>query len=288
MYLLGTSLYNLEKFSEAIEAFKNVIKAYSQDTELVQKAEYEIADCFYQMGNEKEAMERFKSLRAKYPDSSLTPEVMWWLGEYHYRHNELAVARRYFSSLVQDFPQSSLIADAYYALGSISQEEGKFEEAKQDFKKVMTLSKSDFAGTAAIAIADMQVRQGLTNQALEMYKEILTNYAHLAYLVYPKMADIYQEIGRHEEALDLYHKTMAIAPSRQAATIQFKIGEIKEAQGKKKEAIEEYLKVTYLYPQDNSLTVKALLRIASLYEAQEDFMQAQAAYEKIAVMNVEE
>ncbi|MCX5714051.1 MAG: tetratricopeptide repeat protein, partial [Candidatus Omnitrophica bacterium] len=82
IYLLGTSLYNLGKYTDAIEVFKNVIRQFSQDSELVQKAEYEIADCFYQMGDEQEAMTRFKVLRAKYPDSSLTAEVVWWLGEY--------------------------------------------------------------------------------------------------------------------------------------------------------------------------------------------------------------
>jgi tetratricopeptide (TPR) repeat protein len=79
-YLLGASLFNLGKFGDAITVFENVIKKFNQDQELVQKCEYEIADCFYQMGNEEEALKRFTVLRTKYPDSGLTAEVVWWLG----------------------------------------------------------------------------------------------------------------------------------------------------------------------------------------------------------------
>jgi TolA-binding protein len=288
MYLLGTSLYNLGKFAEAIEVFKDIAKNYSHDAELVQKAEYEIADCFYQMGNEKEAMERFKVLRSRYPDSSLTPEVMWWLGEYYYRHNDLVLARRYFSSLIQDFPKSSLIADAYYALATICEEESKYEEAISNFKQVMELGKSDLAGTSAIAIADINVKQGQFDAALNLYNEVIKNHSNLEHLIYPKIAEVYRNMNKYEEALEFYRKSLTAVPARQMAQIQFKIAETKEAQGKKEEAIEEYLKVTYLYSENNQLIVKSLLRIAAIYEDREDFKEARSVYKKIISMNVEE
>ena len=288
LYLLGTSLYNLEKFSEAIEVFSGIVKTYSQDTELVQKAEYEIADCHYQMGNEKEAMERFKSLRSKYPDSSLTPEVMWWLGEYHYRHNELTLARRYFSSLIQDFSKSSIIADAYYALGSISDEEANYPEAIDNFKKVIELGKSDLSGTASIAIADIRVKQGEPEAALNLYKDAVKAHNNLAHLVFPKIADVYRSQNNYEQALEFYRKSLSVVPGRQTGYIQFKVAETKEAQGNKGEAIEEYLKVTYLYPEDSQLIVKSFLHVARIYEDKEDYKEAANIYRKIISLNVEE
>jgi len=79
----------------------------------LQKAEYEVADCYYKLGQEKEAVSRFKLLRAKYPDSKLTPEIMWWLGQYYYRLNDLNLARRYLSSLAKDFPDNALSGMLY-------------------------------------------------------------------------------------------------------------------------------------------------------------------------------
>ncbi len=288
MYLEGTSLYNLGKFNEAIEVFKNISRIYNQDTEIVQKAEYEIADCYYQMGNEEEAMNRFKALRAKYPDSKLTAEVIWWLAEYYYRHNDLNLARRYFSSLIQDFPKSNLVVSAYYALGSTYQEEGKYAEAVDNFKQVMELDSSDLAGTAAIAIADIYVKQERLDLALSTYKEVMQRHNNLAPSIYPKMADIYRRTGDYNEALELYQKSLDLVPLKEMADIQFRIAETKEEQGKSEEAVEEYLKVTYLYAENKALSVRALLRVGSIYENKENFREAMNIYKRVIVMNTQE
>lgn len=288
MYLLGSSLYNLGNFSEAIEVFKNIIRFYNQDIELVQKAEYEIADCYYQMGNEKEAIAKFKVLRSKYPDSRLTPEVMWWLGEYYYRHNDLNLARRYFSSLIQDFPKSKLIPDAYYVLGSTYAEESKYGEAIDNFEKVIGLGKSDLAGTAGIAIADIYAKEDKIDLALKMYKDMLEEYSHLSSLIYPKIADLYRKINNYNEAIDFYRQSLNMVPARETADIQFKIADAYQAQGEYSQAIEEYLKVTYLYAENSDLAVKSLLRVAAIYEDKENFKEAVNIYKRIKAMDVEE
>jgi len=288
MYLLAISLYNLGKYNEAIEAFKNIIRQYGNDSELVQKAEYEIADCYYQLGDEKEAMARFKALRSKYPDSSLTPEVIWWLGEYYYRRNDLSLARRYFSSLIQDFPKSSLVPNAYYILGSIFEAEADYDAAVDSFGKVAELGKSDITGTAAIAMADVYIKQGKLDLALVTYKRVLADYVNLSSLIYPKLADIYSRLGDYNEAIEYYTKSLSAVPVRDMSTIQFKIAELKEAQGKLDDAIEEYTKVSYLYSEDSELSVKSLLRVAQIYEGKENFKEAAKIYEKIISLGVEE
>ncbi|MDD4939641.1 MAG: tetratricopeptide repeat protein, partial [Candidatus Omnitrophica bacterium] len=212
-YLLGTSLFNLADYTQALEVFKDIIRQYGQDIETVQKAEYEIADCYYQMGNEKEAMERFKVLRSKYPDSKLTPEVMWWLGEYYYRHNELNLSRRYFSSLISDFPKNNLIPDAYYAIGITYAQEDKYAEAVENFKKVLELGRSDLAGTANIAIADIYARQGKAEQALAAYNEAVKDYPNLVSLIYPKIAGLFGVQNNYPESLNYYHKSLEVVPA---------------------------------------------------------------------------
>jgi len=288
MYLLGTSLYNLADYSAAIEIFKKIAKVYSKDIELVQKAEYEIADCFYQLGDEKEAMKRFEVLRSKYPDSTLSAEIMWWLGEYYYRHNDLVQARRYFSSLIKDFPRSNLIVDAYYVLGSSFAEESSYSDAIKNFKKVIKFGKADLAGQAAVAIADIYVKEDKPNLAIGAYKDIIRGYPKINYLVYPKMADFFYDTDDFSQALYFYRKSLDLVPVKEMAGIQLKIADALSAQGKTTEAIEEYLKVTYLYSENSLLAVKAFLRVAQIYESKENFKEAVNIYRKVVSMEVEE
>ncbi|OGX45173.1 MAG: hypothetical protein A3G38_04690 [Omnitrophica WOR_2 bacterium RIFCSPLOWO2_12_FULL_51_8] len=288
LYLFGSSLYNLGKFNEAIAVFKHIAGAYGQDTELAQKAEYEMADCFYQLGNEQEAIARFKRLRAKYPASTLTAEIMFWLGGYYYRHNDFELARRYFSSLTQDFPQSNLVSDAYYALASSFEEEGRHEEAVNNFRKVVALGKPDLSAQAAVAIADIYGKTGKEDSALRAYKEILGGGAALDNIIYPKIAELYFKRADYSAALEFYRKALSIAPVKEVPAIQLKIGEVLQAQGKTQEAIEEYLKCAYLYPADNGFAVKAFLRVAKIYEDKENFKEAQGIYRKIVSLNTAE
>jgi tetratricopeptide (TPR) repeat protein len=288
MYLLGTSLYNLEKFSEAIEVFKEVIRVYSDDIQTVQKAEYEIADCFYRMGKEEEAVNRFQLLRSKYPDSGLAAEVVWWLGEYYYRQGNFDLARRYFLALIQDFSKSNLVADAYYALGSTYEQEQNYTQAVENFKKVVDLADTDLKGQATVAIGDIFVKQEDYDVALKTYQGAITSYPNLAALLYPKLADIYNRKELYSEAVDFYRKSLEVAPLRQMDQLQFKIAESLQAGSKTDEAIEEYLKITYLYPQDKSLVTKSLLRVAQIYEDREKFKEARNIYSKIVSLDVEE
>lgn len=288
MYLFGTSLYNLGQFSEAIEAFRDIVRAYPQDLELVQKAEFEIADCYYQAGNEKEAMERFKSLRSKYPDSSLTPEIMWWLGGYYYRHNEPDLARRYLFALIHDYPDSNLIADAYYTIGSIYEDVSNHEQAIENFQKVIELGRADLAGQSSVAIADIYALQSKTELALKLYEDVIKKYPDFNNLIYQKMADLFYRNQDYTQAIEFYLKSLTLAPVLEMASIQFKIAEILEIQSKIPESIEEYLKVPYLYSQNNVFSVKALLRVANIYETKGNLKEAIKIYGRVVELNTEE
>jgi tetratricopeptide (TPR) repeat protein len=288
MYLSGTSLYNLERFAEAIDVFKEIIRLYNDDIQIIQKSEFEIADCFYRMGNEDEAVSRFKSLRSKYPDSSLAPEVVWWLGEYYYRQGNFDLARRYFLAIIQDFPKSNLSADAYYALGSTYEQDQDYNKAIENFKKVTEIADQDLTGQATVAIGDMLVKQGDYNLALDTYQEAINKFPNLSALLFPKIADMYKKQGNYDEAIKFYRKSLEVAPLRQLDQFQFKIAESLQEQGKIDQAIEEYLRLTYLYPQDKSLVVKSLLRVAQIYEDKEKFKEADNIYDKISTMDIEE
>jgi bifunctional ADP-heptose synthase (sugar kinase/adenylyltransferase) len=46
--------------------------------------------------------------------------------------------------------------------------------------------------------------------------------------------------------------------------------------------------VTYLYSENAAFSTKALLRVAQIYEAKENFKEAANIYKRIVSMNVEE
>jgi tetratricopeptide (TPR) repeat protein len=95
-------------------------------------------------------------------------------------------------------------------------------------------------------------------------------------------------MNNYGQALDFYRKSMEVVSVKEASNIQFKIAEVLQTQGKIEEASEEYLKVTYLYSENNDLVVKSLLRLGAIYEDKEEFKEAVNIYNRIISMNVQE
>ena len=246
LYMLGLCLLNLSKVSEALSVFSDIPGLNPQDTILLQNAEYEIADCYYKLGREKEAVDRFKSLRSRYPASKLTAQVLWWLGQYYYRHDDLNLAARYFSSLTRDFPESDLAGDAFYALGLTFSDGGDLKSAADNFKMAITLGSGSLRSRALAALGG-----------------------------------IYCQEGNFEEAKSSYSKSLEDVSAKESPSIHFGLAEALEGVSEFDAAIQEYIMAASLYTEDVQLLSRALLRAAKLYEDKEDFKEALKIYKQV-------
>ncbi|MFH0917618.1 MAG: tetratricopeptide repeat protein [Candidatus Omnitrophota bacterium] len=281
LYMLGTSLISLGKVNEALGVFKNISKREALDIELQQRIEYEIADCYYKLGQENEAVSRFKLLRTKYPDSKLAPDIMWWLGQYYYRSKDLNLARRYFSSVTKDFSNSQLAPDAFYALGLTFSDENKFTQAVDNFKMAIKFGQADLKIQAAVALADIYSRQGKPEEALEQYNEIIPEAPELASSIFPRIAQAYYKVGNYAQAKVFYLKSLGVAAFAEIGDLRFSLAEVLEANSEPEAAIQQYFLAADLYAQDPALYARSLLRVAKIYEDKENFKEALKIYKRI-------
>jgi TolA-binding protein len=288
VFMLGLSLLNSGKTDEALNIFKSISRQYTKENELMQKAEYEIADCYYRLGREKEALGLFKLLRTKYPDSKITPEIMWWLGQYYYRLNDLNLAARYFSSLAKEYPDNSLSGDALYALGLVFRDENKLDQALDSFKMAVKLSTGESRFESVLAIADIYAQRGKTEEALSQYRQILKTNPDLGSLLFPRIAKCYYKAQDYGQAKLFYQKALELIELKEAGDIQFSLAEVHEAENELEAAIDAYLKVADIYNDNAQLSVRALLRAAKIYEEKGDFKRALGTYEIIARNKTEE
>ena len=281
LYMQGVSLISLEKINEALSVFKDVSKLDPLDIELLQKVEYEIADCYYKLSQENEAVSRFKLLRVKYPNSKLVPDILWWLGQYYYRSKDLNLARRYFGSLIKDFSDSQLAADAFYAMGLTFSDENKIEQAADNFKMAIKLGKADLKAQAAVALADIFSREEKPEEALVQYREIIKDNPDLGKLFFSRVAGVYYKAGDYAEAKVLYLKSLEAAAPAEIADIRFNLGEVFEANSEPEAAIQQYLLAADLYTQVPQSFAHSLLRVAKIYEDKENFKEALKVYKRI-------
>jgi len=249
IYLAGVCLYNLKRYKEALSIFEGILKELKPNEKLTPRIEFYISDCLFRMGEERQALSRFKNLRIKYPDSEIAPEVLYWLGDYYYKEKEFEMAERYFNTLVSDYPEDKISASAYHRLGKILLEEENYLKAKEQFLKAKNLNR------------DLEIS------------------------ILPEIALVYKNLEEYELAISSLKRAIEISKSTEDFCFwQFQIAEILQEQKRYDEAIPEYLKV----PQDSSYRTKALLRIAKIYEDKENWREAENFYKKISNLDIGE
>jgi len=288
LFILGESLSSLGEFKQAIEIFNIVCKEAAPQDALCQKAEYEAASVFARMGNEAEANKRLADFIAKYPDSQLSPDILFWLGQSYSAKKNFILSRKYFERLIRNYPEHELVADAYLEIGMTYLAEQNPDAALRNFTQAKQKGKDASLARAGILSGDLHLARSDFNSALKDYGEVLDMGQASAKTAYVKIAGVYKRIKNYNEALTALEKSLSLEGSQSNAEIQFGIAELLEELDKKKDAQEAYLKVYYLYPEDKVWAVKALLRVARIYEDAQDKKNFVSCLEKISKFDVPE
>jgi TolA-binding protein len=288
VFLLGEAFLNLSRWKDSIDVFLDILKGSLGSEALRQKAEYEIASAYAQMGNEAEANKRFADFIAHNPDSHLSPDIIFWLGESYLAKKDYLSARKYFERLIRNYPQHEFIADAFLEMGVSFMGEGNQDRALTNFQQAKDYGKKGTLAKAYLFIGDIYALRSDLDNALKNYQEAVSVGYGFGKTACVKTASVYRKKKLYKEAVAFLDKALDIEGTESNAEIQFNIAELLEEQGAAQEALEAYLRVSYLYPGQDAWVVKALLRVARVYEDKGNLGELKNILEKIAAYSVPE
>jgi tol-pal system protein YbgF len=92
-------------YNEAISGFKSYLKI-APESPLSDNALYWIGECYYAMGKRGDAVDTFNELINKYPQSNKRPTALYKNGIIYEEAKEIKTARMYFEKVVKEFPNS--------------------------------------------------------------------------------------------------------------------------------------------------------------------------------------
>jgi tetratricopeptide (TPR) repeat protein len=141
--------------------------------------------------------------------------------------------------------------------------------------------KADLRDQSEVALADIYSRKGMLEEALDQYNQIVRDDPGLAKSLFPRIAQVYYKSGNYKAAKEFYLKSLEFAAPEEIADIRFSLAEVFEANAEPEAAIQQYLLAADLYTQNLELFVRSLLRVAKLYEDEENFKEALKIYNRI-------
>jgi len=92
-------------YNESIDGFRSYMKI-APESSLTDNALYWIGECYYAMGKRQDAVNIFNELINGYPESNKKPIALYKTGIIYEEAKELKVARKYFNRVIKEFPNS--------------------------------------------------------------------------------------------------------------------------------------------------------------------------------------
>jgi len=93
------------RYGLARDAFTEYLRRYP-DTEVSDNAQYWIGECSYALGDFQGAIEAFKKVAENYPKGDKVPAALLKTGIAYSRLKDMSSARKYYAQVAQKYPKS--------------------------------------------------------------------------------------------------------------------------------------------------------------------------------------
>jgi TonB family protein len=204
---IGNSLYELGRYDEALDAYKNVL-ASNPEKQINFDTRLQIGTTLEKQGKLDEALAAYdnilkiKRLRIYEAETQLKQANVYRTKEFY------AVSEETYNQVIQKYPRSKYSAEAYYRMGLISQQVHKdLEKAKTLFENASKESRQSEAGEAAL-----QRRKDL--MLLERYRLQADDAKDPQTAIVPlfNLAELYLfSLGETDSALATYQQVLTLA-----------------------------------------------------------------------------
>jgi tetratricopeptide (TPR) repeat protein len=242
------------------------------------------------MGQEKEAVKRFKLVIYKYPGTDAEESSLFWLAQYYFKASDYPQSIDYFQQILARFKGSERTSAVHYELGQGFEANKEYDKALNEYRKISEKDK-EMTAKAGLAIAGIFSKELAPDKAAETYQKIIDGNPEFRRDAYMKLAQVYRREGNYTQEAETYAKALT-APQGASGILdvqlQFLIGDAYEAMSAWDKAVEAYLKVPYLYKDEPAWGIKAYLRAARIFENNEDWPNAKNTYEKVVAYQTEE
>ena len=253
-YSKGYCNFNLGSYSNAAYQFSEFIDRYPDDFRMTD-AKLRLADSYFGSRNFAAASRIFKQLFQSGKYSSDDPYAYYQYAQALYKSGETNAAINEFRNLQQKFPDSKYGESSLFTVGFIKFQEGEFKEAIDDFRYVLQIYKnSALKPVVFYSIGDAYFNLGIYDSAIVNYRNVLTKYPSSEYVfdAINGMQYSYVAMGRPDEAINLIDRYTSQNPNLKFSDlIFFKKGEIYYSQRDYQNAKTSYQEFLVKYPKSS-------------------------------------
>ncbi len=283
---LADSYYGSKNYAAASRIYKEMFNSKNSLTN--PNLDYQYAQALYKSGNSQEAINEFRNLQSRFPNSEYADKSLYVVGWIYFQQGNFNEAISNYKNVMEKYPGSSLNPIIYYSIGDSYFNMGKYDDAITNYDKVLTLyPKSNYVFDAVNGLQYGYVAQGNPQKAISIIDDFVQKNPGLSFSdqLFFKKGEINYSIQNFEKAKTSYSEFIANYPkSKLIPDAYFWLGKSAENLNQNQEAIFNFKKVFESYPNTEA-GAGAVLEIGNIYMSQKDYDSAiniyNEAYDKM-------
>lgn len=135
---LAKTYKDAEKYIEAIDSYSKLVEEYKTvNNDMYAWLLLELGDCFNNILNTTDAIKTYDNIINSFPESDWAAEAYFGIAEAYKNKKDYNNAIKYYDLIVKKYKKGFLSAEALTNKGKILEAEGKYEQAKVIYKKVV-------------------------------------------------------------------------------------------------------------------------------------------------------
>jgi TolA-binding protein len=167
-FALGLFAYQGGDYDEAIAYFSEV----PSDRGL-----FYLGRCHEDKGQFILAIQRYRQVLRKFPDSPLADDVAFSVAEAFYRSGQNDVAVRSYRDFIERYPESHFVANARYKMACVTYSEGRFDESVRELELIVqAFPGEDIAGYAQYLIGDCYMQLDRRAEAIFAWTDVVRRH----------------------------------------------------------------------------------------------------------------
>ncbi len=260
---------------------------YRNADEQLASFELERGNYYYRKEDFVNARKAFDRVANKYDNTSSAPSALYWTGKTLESTNKPQEAYRQYEQLLKQYPGAAILPRVYVALGNMYYNQEKWDEAVQNYRRVVDDPKADpellqFAMNNLIETYDAA---GIYDAALSLTRKYLELYPNNddSFDKNIKIGVLYQRLGYYDQSALHLQALLDEAGSDLEGEIRYYIAEANYGKGDYQQAVLDFLKVPYLVTKKGKIdwTANSLYMAGQSYEKMGRFEQAVTMYQQI-------
>ncbi len=285
-YSLGWSFFQQKNFDQAKAVFSH-LTALFPNHQLSEDAALKIAECDYNSGRFKDAIEDFRKFTAKYPKSDHLCEADFNIAESLYYLDRFDSATGFYQKTIEAPCDDNLKLAAYTAEGWSYINMGKFNDAQDVFSKAKNFSKAKGLSAQEVVLgqANLDYSLGLYDKALGLFTDFIKDYPRNPHWTqgYLGRANVFYSLKRYDEARMDYLRLLDQKDPDTFVKCRFGLGWSELKLGDLAGAIGQFQEV-FDKSSDGEVRANALIQMADVYQESDRWDEAAGMYERVKKM----